>query len=393
VVAVAALSTLVLLCYDKTLVDRGVMWAAPVLVVVAIYPKRVTQARLNGTLVVFMGWLLFVSLLAGLPRGTFMLLLLCGVVAAGVALGTFGLDSVGRGLVVSAGFLVTASVALCLGHWSRAFETDPLYAGAWRGLFNQKNTLGFTAAILVVLCVAHFNRLPRRLVFPLIAMAGLALLGARSVSAIGALLYALVIYAILEAARTHGRALRSRHLVAVLILTFVAFAAVLPHVLGRFGRDPTLTGRTVVWSALWKDARADIAFGHGVGAYWFDARSQSSLDAVQEQLHFRPGQAHNGALEIVLDGGLPALMLLLGLTFGAARRALIAYHEGLKWPLLVLLVALMSTATERGMYSAPILFIVAAILSAPEQSFVNGWLGARASDAWSPAESPRIQSR
>jgi hypothetical protein len=35
------------------------------------------------------------------------------------------------------------------------------------------------------------------------------------------------------------------------------------------------------------------------------------------------------------------------------------------WPLLVLALAVMSTATERGLYSAPMLFVVAAILSAP----------------------------
>jgi O-antigen ligase len=368
VAAIVAVSSLVLLCYDKVLVARGLLWLAPVIAVAVFYSDRVAQARMSATLVAFVGWLLLVSLLAGLPRGTFMLLLLCGAMAAGGAVGTLGLDTVGRGLVGACGVLVTGSVLLCFVHSGRMIETDPLYAGAWRGVFNQKNTFGFTAALLLVLCIAQFDRLPRGLVYTLFAVGGIALLGARSVSAIGALLYTLVVFAVLAAARRRARPLRSRNVVALLIVIFIAFVAVLPHVLGRFGRDPTLTGRTVVWSTLWRDAREDIVFGHGVGAYWFDARSQASLESVEERLHFRPGQAHDGALEAVLDGGLPALALLIALAFAATRRALIAYRTGCSWPLFVLVLAFMSTTTERGLYSAPMLFVAAAVVSAPYPS-------------------------
>ena len=367
VAVIAAVSSLVLLCYDNNLVGRGALWFAPVVVVAAMYPNRVVAARLNPTLLAFVGWLVFASLVAGLPSGTFMLLLLCGAVAGGAALGTFGLDAVGRGLLAACGVLVTASVVLSVAHWGRAIETDPIYAGAWRGVFNQKNTLGFTAALLVVLCVALFDRLPRGLVYALLGVGALALYGARSVSALGALFYALAVFAVLAIGRRRGRTPRARHVVALLVIIFVAFVAVLPHVLERFGRDPTLTGRTVVWSALEDDARADVAFGHGVGAYWFDAESQATLDSVEQQLHFRPGQAHNGALDTVLDGGLPALALLIALAFVVARRALTAYRDGCSWPLLVLVLAFMATTTERGLYSAPMLFIVAAVVSAPSQ--------------------------
>jgi O-antigen ligase len=367
-VVITAVCGLVLLCYDQTFVDRGVLWIAPVVAVALAFPKRVVHTRLSPVLLVFVGWLLAVSLHAGLPRGTFMLLLLCGAIAVGAALSTFGLDSVGRGLLAASGALVTLSAAACIAHVNRAFEADPLYAGAWRGVFNQKNTLGFTAALLLVLCVAYFNRLPRGVACFLFAVGGISLLGARSVSALGALLYALAVFAVLAAARRRGRTLEPRHVVAVLVLIFVAFLAVLPHVLDRFGRDPTLTGRTVVWSTLWRDARVDKTFGHGVGAYWFAPASQPSLDSLEERLHFRPGQAHNGALDAILDGGLPELALLIALGVAATRRAMLAYDNGCSWPLLVLALAFMSTATERGFYSAPVLFVVAAILSTPTLS-------------------------
>jgi exopolysaccharide production protein ExoQ len=362
---VTAVCALVLLSYDQVLVGRGVLWMAPSVAVAVAYPNRAVRTRLSPMLMTFVGWLVLVSLHAGLPRGTFMLLLLCGVIAAGATLSTFGLDSVGRGLLTASGTLIVVSVAACLAHVHRAFETDPLYAGAWRGIFFQKNTLGFTAALLLLLCVAYFRHLPRNGVYALGAMGALALYEARSVSAIGALLYALVVFAVLEAARRHGRVVRPRHVIALLVLVFVAFVALLPHVLDRVGRDPTLTGRTIVWSRLSKDARADLTFGHGVGAYWFDAGSQATLDSIEQELHFRPQSAHDGALDAVLDGGLPGLALLVALAFVATRRASIAYQHGCSWPLLILAFALMSTATERGLYSGPMLFVVAAVLSAP----------------------------
>jgi hypothetical protein len=120
-----------------------------------------------------------------------------------------------------------------------------------------------------------------------------------------------------------------------------------------------------VWSTVWKDARTELTFGHGVDAYWFDPRSQASLESLQEELHFLPAQAHNGALDAILDGGLLGLALLIVLVLEAARRAMIAYNNGCTWPLLVLALGLMSTATERGLYSGPMLFVVAAIVSAP----------------------------
>jgi O-antigen ligase len=372
VVVITAICSLLLLCYDQMFVDRGVLWLAPVVIVALAYPKRVVETRLSPALMAFVGWLVLVTLHAGLPRGTFMLLLLSGAIAVGAAVSSFGLDSVGRGLLTASGLLVTTSALACIAHMSHAFESDPLYAGAWRGVFNQKNTLGFTAALLLVLCAAHFRHLPRGLVSFLFVAGGISLLGARSMSALGALLYALAVFAVLEAARRRGRTIRPHQVVVLLVVVFVAFVAILPHVLGRFGRDPTLTGRTVVWATLSKDARADITFGHGVGGYWFAAASQPSLDSLEQQLHFRPGQAHDGALDAILDGGLPALALLVVLGIAATRRAVFAYGKGCSWPLLVLALGIMSTATERGLYSAPMLFVIAAVVSAPSLSTTAG---------------------
>src|SRR5215831_11096312 len=91
-IVVTAVCGLLLLCYDQAFVDRGVLWLAPVVGVAVAFPGRVVRARLSAPLLAFVGWLLLVTLHAGLPRGTFMLLLLCGAIAVGAAVSTFGLD-------------------------------------------------------------------------------------------------------------------------------------------------------------------------------------------------------------------------------------------------------------------------------------------------------------
>lgn len=362
----AVVCTFVLVCYDDALVARGALWFAPAAAVFALHPRLVARARLSGALVGFGAWLVLVSVVAGLPTGSFMLLLLAGSVATGIALGGLGLATVGRGLLVATGFLVAASVFAVLGPWARAVEADPLNHGAWRGVFNHKNTLGFTAALLVVLTAAHLPVLSRRVAVTLFALGGLALVGSRSMGALGALAYAGLVWALVAVVRRHRR-VRFRHVLALTAIVFVAVVAVVPRVIDQLGRDPTLTGRTVMWSALWRDAKQDLVFGHGVGAYWFDPASRPTLHALEQRLHFRPGQAHNGALDTIIDAGLPGLALLALLTGAALRRALAAYRRECAWPLLTLVFACMAATAERGLYGAPMLLVVAAVLSAPPE--------------------------
>jgi exopolysaccharide production protein ExoQ len=74
------------------------------------------------------------------------------------------------------------------------------------------------------------------------------------------------------------------------------------------GRDPTLTGRTEIWEAT---LQADVSplLGVGFGSFWHGKRARE----ISERLGFfyTLQEAHDGYLEVYLDGGLLRLFLLM----------------------------------------------------------------------------------
>jgi O-antigen ligase len=365
-VTLGVVTTLVILSYTAPLVGRGVLWSAPAALIALFFRARVVRIRVSASLVAFTGWLVLTGLLAGLPKGSFTLMLLVGVIAAGAACAGFDMSTIGRALVWGTALPVAVSVATSMGGLASAREQGALYAGAWRGIFNQKNSLGFAAALLIALCVTQYRELPRLSARALLVLGGVALVGSRSVSALGALAFALTLYALVAAVgKQRGRRLGTRALVGLAVVLCVAVVVALPRILGDFGRDPTLTGRTVMWTAFSRDAHHQLLTGYAPGGYWFSAAGKSTVASIRQTLHFAPGQAHNGVLDVVLDAGLPALLLLTVLALAALRRALAAFQAGRSWPLFVLAFGIMTTYTERGLYSAPMLFVVAIIVSVP----------------------------
>ena len=69
------------------------------------------------------------------------------------------------------------------------------------------------------------------------------------------------------------------------------------------GRDPTLTGRTEVWDRL-LSLHTDPIFGDGFCSFWSDKRYLSQLP------YWIGASAHNGYLEVYLDGGFLGLFFL-----------------------------------------------------------------------------------
>jgi O-antigen ligase len=365
-VTLVAMTALVTLAYTAPLVGRGVLWSAPAALIALLFRARVVRIRVSATLVAFTGWLVLAGVLAGLPKGSFTLMLLVGVLGAGAACAAFDITTIGRALIWGTALPVAVSVLTSVGGLASAREHGALYAGAWRGVFNQKNSLGFAAAFLIVLCVTQYRTLPWLSARALLVLGGVALVASRSVSALGALAFSLTLYGLVALiSKQRGRRLGTRALVGLAVLLSFAVVVALPRILGDFGRDPTLTGRTVMWSAFSHDAHRQLLTGYGPGGYWFSAAGKSTIASIQQTLHFAPGQAHNGVLDVVLDAGVPALLLLALLGFAALRRALRAFQDGCAWPLFVLAFGIMTTYTERGLYSAPMLFLVAIIVSVP----------------------------
>ena len=122
------------------------------------------------------------------------------------------------------------------------------------------------------------------------------------------------------------------------------------------GRDATLTGRTDLWAALLNTSINPIV-GTGYQSFWLGSR----LRHFWEVFIFRPNQAHNGYLEVYLNGGVLGISLLSAMIISAGRRVKREVHGlgGLAaLRLVLLLVALLYNWTEAAFSNLSLIWII-----------------------------------
>lgn len=100
-----------------------------------------------------------------------------------------------------------------------------------------------------------------------------------------------------------------------LLLTQQLSPVVAPLV-GAFGRNMTFTGRTYIWQNILADKALNPFIGGGFQNYWAD----EGAEAIRQALQTGVSSAHNGYLELYLDGGLIALGLLFYLFWTKGSR-------------------------------------------------------------------------
>ncbi len=109
------------------------------------------------------------------------------------------------------------------------------------------------------------------------------------------------------------------------IFLFVSVPGLLKTFLDLLGEDITLTGRTELWGELMAE-RINPLLGTGYQSFWLGPRAE----VYWEKWSFHPNQAHNGYLESYLNGGIIAVMLIVGLlivTGARLKRLLVKNNE------------------------------------------------------------------
>ncbi len=82
-------------------------------------------------------------------------------------------------------------------------------------------------------------------------------------------------------------------------------------ILGAFGKDSTLTGRTYLWQQGIEAAKASPLFGVGYQAYWVQGFSEAERLWEEFYIGSRAGfHFHNTFIEAVVETGLVGLILL-----------------------------------------------------------------------------------
>lgn len=150
------------------------------------------------------------------------------------------------------------------------------------------------------------------------------------------------------------------------------FSDIAGLILTRLGRDPTLTGRTDLWSTL-LTYPVNPMFGAGYESFWLGSR----LEELWSLYPWQPNQAHNGYLETYLNLGWVGVCLLAFIVISGYRRI----HDllrndpaGAQLRLAFFLVVIIYNFTEAAFKSLhPVWFaFLLAVMAVPKPRFEYG---------------------
>src|SRR5690606_5588187 len=188
------------------------------------------------------------------------------------------------------------------------FYSDGARAGAFRGVFGEKNAAARLNVVAFLLLLPAMRRRHRwALVFGLITLLATAL--GRSATAVVMIVAGAASYwyfLTLIRLRLH----RSRSVLVTSTLVYVLICLLLYanyHLfLDLLGRDASLTDRTQIWALLEASIQAEWLRGYGFGAFW----NSPAADFFLRRWGYI-GNAHSGYLETLLNGGLIQLATLV----------------------------------------------------------------------------------
>jgi exopolysaccharide production protein ExoQ len=173
---------------------------------------------------------------------------------------------------------------------------------------------------------------------------------------------------------------RLLHLLVVSLLLVVVYGTMVNPASGLIeetGRDPTLTGRTEMWSLLYQ-MNEDPWFGVGFESWWFGKRLKKIWETQQHVF-----QSHNGYVEVYLNLGWVGLALLGLVMARGYRNAYRSLNGNLgigKIKMAFFVVALVYNLTEhafRELHPVWIVFLLAvvALPKEPRRESVVGLKG------------------
>jgi len=226
-------------------------------------------------------------------------------------------------------------------------ETFP---GAWSGIWYEKNDLGMNMAkaVHLFLCAMIFR--PKRIwlwaPFMVLALV-LLLLSTSKTSLLAAFLGVSGVAALYIFRRGPLIGIPLVYFGVVLGVALALGVEYAPKFMfGLIGKDPTLTGHTDIWKALFDQIKNHPWFGHGYGVFWLDEIGPAFW--VRQRTQWLVPTAHNGWLETWLSIGLGGVILFAVAyisTLAAALRGLL-HGKAAYWALISTLVFLLFSISE-----------------------------------------------
>jgi O-antigen ligase len=226
-------------------------------------------------------------------------------------------------------FAAFSSFVLCLLFPQLGIDQD-LHAGAWRGIFGEKNACGRTCLFLLAFLTWFRPRTYVDQFLKFTSCLSMLLLIAMSRSATAWMLT--IVYVLFVIAITTKNKIRKKDRLAITLFAtviaaaFVSLCVVFFSVLAPiFGRDIGMTGRVTIWQSLMAVILRRPWLGYGFEGFWHKDSSVGTSTGVYAFVGWGVTAAHNGYLTLFLDMGLLGF-LLFSLAFFSTFKKFLKQH-------------------------------------------------------------------
>lgn len=254
------------------------------------------------------------------------------IVCALIAARTMNARTMTLGMLAGVCLVILFSLAFGGYHY------DPLDGEySFVGAFSSKNQLGFFASLGIYFAFACIfilgeRGLARLLAFVGAALSGYALIASQSATSIIATAATLGVMIGLSLILLFAPRTRKAFLAAGIVLALgVAFVGLnfggMDLLLGAFGKDATLTGRTYLWAEGLAAAQQSPIVGVGYYGYWVQGFSEAERLWEEFYIGSRSGfHFHNTYIEVLVELGFIGLLLasliIVRVPIGHLRRLL-----------------------------------------------------------------------
>jgi exopolysaccharide production protein ExoQ len=220
---------------------------------------------------------------------------------------------------------------------------------AWQGMFSQKNHMGIIMTYYLVTLAYLDTRTSWQAIRNRIFMAICILLIIMSLSRTGWLLAAACIAVMFYLNSANTFRSKDRLLLGIVAVSSAIAVGILgvvlaPEIAVLLGKDPTLTGRTVIWQTVIESAVKRPLLGFGYYAFWQGLKGESAIVLMKMGV-VNLGNAENGPLQLSLELGLVGLGLYFCMLWRSTANLLLCLKNSnsrfIRWCSLVLFINFM----------------------------------------------------
>jgi O-antigen ligase len=217
--------------------------------------------------------------------------------------------------------LFTIVLAITLVAFAASALFDPVqafagsgYSDAFRGPLPHKNEVARLMALGIGALLVLWSGPGARRGWLALGLAGACVFLVLSKSLGGVIVAAMLVALVVVHRRVPSRWALAVPPLAILIASIAATSGMLDALLVAFGKDPTLSARTQIWSSSLELVKERPLLGLSIASYW--------QQAIVEDTGMWFPNAHNGYLQLAIELGLVGLTVFVAQVVGTLARAL-----------------------------------------------------------------------